>query len=230
MALHLLGGVGVLGFQVLEEAHHGLGTEDVVLHDGLVGNPHEGQDQCREDPGPVLAGTAVEHRRKRAGRPEDLECPGEGGRTFGHHPGVAGGHEGCLPPRRQLFGGREHVGERQVDVAHRHLLDREPAPLLGLVHRAQVDDRGHAQIDQPPVVGFAQSVEPVGPEQAPPAGLVAVIGPVAPQITEVDAPVEGQGPGWARRRRSERGRQGVRGHGSGAYRLSPTPPARWRAV
>ena len=43
---------------------------------------------------------------------QDLEGPGQGGRALGHHLHVAGGHVGGLPPRRQLLGRREHVGER----------------------------------------------------------------------------------------------------------------------
>ena len=205
VALDLLGRVGVLGLQVLEQAHHGRRAEGVVLHDGLVGNADEGQDQRRQHPGPVLAGAAVEDGGQRAGRcPRTSKAAVSAGAPSGHHLRVAGGHIGGLPPRRQLLGGREHVGQRQVDVAHRHLVDREPAPLLGLVHRAQVDDRGHARDRS--AARWSASLSRWRPSarnrRRQPIWWPSP-GPVAAQVTEVDAAVEGEGaggPGVGRRR------------------------------
>ena len=104
-------------------------AEGVVLDDGLVGHAQEGQDQRGQHPGPVLAGAAVEDGgqgvRSRPGPRMAGSGPVPPSATIAR---VAGGHVGGLPPRRQLLGGGQHVGERQVHVAHRDLVDREPSP------------------------------------------------------------------------------------------------------
>src|SRR5664280_3126804 len=206
--LHRLDRVGVLRLQSVEEALHGQGAERVVLDDRLVGDTQEGEHQGGEHPGPILPGAAVDHRRKRVGRGQDLGGPGQDRTTLRHHLPVTRRDKGGLPPLRELLGGGEHVGQGKVDVVNRHQVDREPAALLRLVDGPQVDHRGQSQTHQLVAIGRGQLVEPVGPEQAPPPDLASVDGPVPAEIAKVHASLEIEGPAgqgvWLSRRRRRR--------------------------
>ncbi len=78
---------------------------------------------------------------------------------------------------------------------HGNLVDRKPAALLGLDDGPKVDDRREPELGEQRTIGVGEPVQPVGPEQAAPADLVTVAGAVPAEITEVDAPLEHEGPG-----------------------------------
>ncbi len=107
-----------------------------------------------------------------------------------HHVPVAFGDVGRLVPPGQVLGGGQHVDQGELVVADGDLLDREPAPVGGLVGRAQVDDGGEPEAGQGAPVGLGQAAKAVGPEKAAPGDLAPVGGRVTAQVTEVDAAVE----------------------------------------
>src|SRR5664280_2867511 len=187
-----------------EELLHRLGHH---VDDRLVGDAQEGEHQGGEHPGPVLPGAAVDDRRQRVGRGQDLDGPGQGRTTLRHHLSVPQRHIGGLPPLRELRDGREDVGQGKLEIANRHQVDREPAALVRLVDGPQVDHRGQSHAHQLVAVGRGQRAEPVGAEQAPPADLAAVDGTVPAEVAEVDASLEVEGPAGQRVRLSRRRRR-----------------------
>ena len=134
-------GIGRPAAEPLEQARHRRAAQRVVGHDRLVGNTEQAEHDRGEHAGAVLARAAVEHRGKRVGLRHRRDRRPDRRRAGVRHAqvGVADVHRFGPLAQFDLVG--QHVGHREVvhhDVADVVL----PAPaLLGLVDRAEVDDR-----------------------------------------------------------------------------------------
>jgi hypothetical protein len=166
-----------------------LGAQRVVGDDHLVGHAEHAEEDRGEDPGAVLARSAVVDRRRLALR-ERLHHAGDGiARVLGE-PAVA------VREEHRLVEGRrrprvEAVHERQMVEADRERLERTAALGVELLRRAEVDDGADAQlVADARHVSRRQQVERVAAKEEPAPQRPPVGSGIAAEIAEVEAAFE----------------------------------------
>ena len=192
---HVRGVRGLVGFDPGRAALPRPLGEHVVGGDDVVGHAEQVEEQRGDDAGAVLARGAVEDRGERVVVAQQLEHECERAAELLDDAEVALarrqwlGHERvhfCRVPRLQL-----HVVEhRDVVPGDVPTGRRQPAVVVDLGGRAQVDHRAEAEGVELLDVGGGEAVQRVGAVETVPADAAAVPVLVAAQVPEVEARLE----------------------------------------